>query len=68
MILFIQDFVRTEHLVKTPDGETRADYLGTTGGKKLKGYLKQVEIPKSAYDVTYAFPQIPQAKAVDREQ
>lgn len=64
MILFLQDFIRQDHLAKKGN-ETVVNYFSSELGKTLKKYMNKLGIPTEAYDVTYAFPRIPKAKQVN---
>jgi DNA polymerase I-like protein with 3'-5' exonuclease and polymerase domains len=64
MLLFIQDYVRQEHIKKTPDG-VKVDYTGSQLGKVLVSHLGKIGVGKKDFAVTYAYPKIPPAKKIN---
>lgn len=63
-ILFIQEYVRMDHVVAHKDGTASIQFKQSRSGQKLKEKLGRIGLNTRDYDVAYMYPKVPEVNKV----
>ena len=64
-ILFIQEYVRVDHVQQHKNGEVTLNFKQSPMGIKLRDNLKRIGLETRDYDVAYMYPKVPEVLKTD---